>query len=62
MAVSAAVCPDLATLFEVYRKALRDWTEARADWPDDSPEVILATRCVEQLEVALSHHQQDHGC
>ena len=62
MAVSAQVCQDLAKLLELYRSALRDWTQARADFPDDSMEVTLATRYIEQLEAALSHHRQEHGC
>ena len=62
MAVSTDVCQDLAKLFEAYRSALRDWTEARADFSDDSTEVRLATRYVEQLEAALSRHKQEHGC
>jgi hypothetical protein len=62
MKVSVEVCPDLAKLFELYRKALREWTEARAELPGDSAEITLATRYVEQLEFALSHHRQEHGC
>jgi hypothetical protein len=62
MAVSTDVCQDLAKLFEAYRSALRDWTEARADFSDDSTEVRLANRYVEQLEAALSRHKEEHGC
>src|SRR5260221_2924172 len=62
MPVSTPVCPDLAKLLELYRSALQDWTQARSDCADDSMEIALATRYVEQLEAALSHHRQEHGC
>lgn len=48
MTVSSEVCRDLAKLIEVDRAALREWTQARADLPDDSDEVILASRYMEK--------------
>jgi hypothetical protein len=62
MAVSLEICQDWVKLCEAYRSALRHWAEARGDFSDDSTEVILATRYVEQLEEALRRHRQEHGC
>ena len=58
----AAVCPARAALQDLYRDALRKWAAVRAVNPPDFRAIQKAAAELQDIELKLIEHRNEHHC